>query len=304
MVSVIWAMLATGCGHLMGMNHNFSEKLIGFVDVLGFKDMVIAAENGTGRPLSEIREILAELDRTKGKEFFAEYGPEICPATMYVQKGLDFQSTQASDCVIVSSEISPAGAINLIKQCWSAAMMLLTKGVMVRGYIARGKIFHEGTEFFGTGYQNAYDRENNGGVTAFKRTADEKGTPFIEIDPIICDYVAQETDDCVREMFNRFTKSDGEVTAIFPFKRLAHSFVIGGFGMPPFDPDKEKTNNNQVRRMIIDFKNQILSYSDPTNARAAQKVEHYVAALDEQLRGCDHTDETIDALRRPFGRTL
>jgi hypothetical protein len=133
--------------------------------------------------------------------------------------------------------VSPAGVINLVNHCWGAAIMLLTKGVMVRGYITRGRIYHEGSEFYGTGYHEAYQRE--AGVTAFKQEADEKGTPFVEVDPEVCAYVRDQTDECVREMFGRFTKHDGEVTALFPFKRLVQPIAIGGSGRP-FDPEHAK----------------------------------------------------------------
>ncbi len=33
----------------------FKEKFVGFVDILGFKNMIEAAESGTGRTLDEIK---------------------------------------------------------------------------------------------------------------------------------------------------------------------------------------------------------------------------------------------------------
>jgi len=43
------------------MNVKFQERFIGFVDVLGFKKLVEAAENGSGMTLSELMEILKDL---------------------------------------------------------------------------------------------------------------------------------------------------------------------------------------------------------------------------------------------------
>jgi hypothetical protein len=90
------------------------------------------------------------------------------------------------------------------------------------------------------------------------------------------------------------------VTALYPFKRLGHSFVIGGFGVPPFDPAKEKRNNDIVRqnlRGLIERLNRNVSHD---NAAALRKTRHYIAALEEQLRVCDQTDDMIDSLCRPF----
>lgn len=107
----------------------FKEKFIGFVDVLGFKNMVEAAEAGTGMALKELLEVIEHLGKTEDQEKFKKYGPTTCPQSRYLQRDLDFQLKQISDCVIVSSEISPAGVINLVNHCWGAVIMLLTKGV-------------------------------------------------------------------------------------------------------------------------------------------------------------------------------
>src|ERR1700742_680913 len=96
----------------------FKDKFVGFVDVLGFKSMIEAAEQGKGRSLEEIQALLDELGRTRSKEFFAQYGPQICPRSTCVRKDLDFEITQVSDSAIVSSEVSPAGVINIVNLCW------------------------------------------------------------------------------------------------------------------------------------------------------------------------------------------
>lgn len=276
------------------------DKFIAFVDVLGFKQMVQDAESGAGRSFSEIQDIVDVLRNENGKSFFKSYGPQVCPESRCVRKDLDFESTQVSDCVIASSEISPAGVINLVNICWSAAITLLTKGVLVRGYITRGNVMHNERTLLGTGYHRAYERE--GEVRAFQRDADEKGTPFIEVDDEVCTYVRNETDPCVREMFSRYVKSDGSLTAIFPFQRLSHSIAIGGFGVPPFNPEKEKKSNDIMRQNIRDMQAKLKQYVDPGNERAVKKLAHYLYALDEQLVICDRTDEAIEMLSRPFPR--
>ena len=54
------------------------------------------------------------------------------------------------------------------------------------------------------------------------------------------DYIATQPDTCVKEMAGRMLRTEGGLTAIFPVKRLNHSFMIGGFGMPKLNPEKEK----------------------------------------------------------------
>jgi hypothetical protein len=211
---------------------------------------------------------------------------------------LDFSVTQVSDCKICSSEISPAGVVNIVKHCWATAMMLLTKGVLVRGYISRGQIFHENGEFYGTGYHDAYRREAS--VSAFKKEADETGTPFIEVDPLVIEYIQNNGGECVQKMFARFVKSDGILTALFPFQSLSHHFSLSGPGLPPFDPEKERKSNNNLRTSLQTMKSKILEFADHNNARAMQKIRHYTSALDDQLRICDATEDAIDRLMQPF----
>lgn len=275
----------------------FQEKFVAFIDVIGFKSMIEAAERGEGRTIAEVLQIMDELGDEKNREFIRSHGPKVCPCSPRVRDDLDFEVTQITDCAVVSAEVSPAGVINLVGHCWGAVIMLLTKGVMVRGYITRGKVIHSGTRLVGTGYHDAYARE--GGVTAFKMEADEKGTPFVEVDQAVVDYVRDQNDACVKEMFSRMVESDGEVSALYPFKRLAHSFIIAGMGAPPFDPEKEKKQNEIVRGNIRRLIERITDGVDPTNKAALNKTRHYVAALSKQLEACDHTDEIIDALSRP-----
>lgn len=272
-------------------NMEYREKFIGFIDVLGFKQLVKASENGSGMPLQELMSLLENLGSPEDVQKFRKQGFTLCPESKYIQKDLDFQLTQISDCVIVSSEVSPAGAINLISHCSSAIIGLLLKGVMCRGYITKGKIYHTENQIIGSGYQQAYKKESE--VTAFKTKADERGTPFVEIDSIVCEYIKETKDDCVLKMFNRFVKNDEQITALFPFQMFSHSFIIAGLGVK-FDPQKEKQSNENLRLLIQDIKKRVMDFVDDTNLKAKTKAEYYISALETQHTICDETDEFID----------
>lgn len=276
----------------------FADKFVAFVDVLGFKNLVAKAERGTGMPLSELLELLQKLGNGKERALFDQYGPTCCPMAPRVEKNLDFRVTQISDCVIVSSEISPAGIINLVSHCWGAVIELMTRGIMCRGYIKRGHIFHTDTQIIGSGYQEAYAAESR--ASAFKREADERGTPYVEVDPEVTTYVEHQPDACVKEMFGRMVKYDGKAVVLFPFQRLQHSFIIAGFGHK-FDPEKELTANDNLRKNLVRYKQKISSFVDPCNPDALAKANHYIEALDAQLCACDETDRVIRMLSLPFG---
>ncbi|MES9901784.1 MAG: hypothetical protein ABW168_03760 [Sedimenticola sp.] len=279
----------------------FEEKFVAFIDILGFKGLVELAESGESISLSELMENLSKLGDKKDEEKFAKYGGTTCPQSKYISKDLNFRITQISDCVIVSSEVSPAGIINLISHCWGAVIELLMKGIMCRGYITKGLIYHKDNQVIGSGYQKAYLNES--GVTAFKMEANERGTPFVEIDPTILNYVQSSTDRCINEMFSRMVKTESDASALFPFQRLSHSFVIAGFGHD-LDPEKEKESNNNMRKLLTTLKERVMSFVDPSNEKAMSKAKHYLRALEDQLVVCNKTEEVIDKLCTPAHGSL
>lgn len=270
-----------------------TDKFISFVDIIGFKSLVRAAEAGHGLTLSELSEAVAILGTETDRKHIEKYGPTTCPDAPRFRHDLDFQITRVSDCVLVSAEVSPAGLINLLSHCWSANIALLAKGIMCRGYIKRGLIYHTKDHQIGSGLNDTVETERQ--VSIFKRDADERGAPFIEIDQEVVEYVKNQPDKCVQEMFSRFVKTEGELTALFPFKRLNHSFIIAGFGVK-FDSERERSSVNAVRGRIHNMKEQLLRHVDNSDPRAVRKGEHYIRMLDAQLAECDKTEEIIDRL--------
>lgn len=275
----------------------FRDKFIGYVDVLGFTNLVKSAEAGTGMTLPALLELLKHLGTAESRDRYVKHGPHICPQAPFIQRDLDFQITQVSDCVVVSVEISPAGVINLVGHCWVAVLELLMSGIMCRGYITTGSIYHTGAQVIGSSYNLAFVMEKHE-ISAFRREADERGTPFVEIDQAVRDYVTECKDDCVREMFSRQVESDGSVTALFPFKRISHKFMISP--RREFDPAKEKQSVENVRKMLADVGAKVGNFIDPSDPSAVSKLQHYIAALDRQLEVCDRTDEIIDRLAASF----
>lgn len=145
------------------------DKFIAFVDILGFSAM-LKAEEQSGRDLSRPLELMKMLGSAE-----REHHPSLCPASRRIAADIDFKLTQISDCVVVSTEASPAGIINLVHYCFGIAMMLLGKGALCRGYITRGNIYHDDHQFIGTGYVHAV--ENEKAVGFMRADVEEKGTP-------------------------------------------------------------------------------------------------------------------------------
>jgi hypothetical protein len=270
----------------------FEEKFIGFVDLLGFKSLVSQAEQGRGYPLEEILKALGELGSNATRARYVHAGPLICPHARFSTKDIGFRLTQVSDCVVMSAEVSPAGAINLVGHCWQACMGLLTRGIMCRGYITRGSIYHTDDQLVGSGYNQTIEKEKQ--VSAFKRSADERGTPFIEIDSSVVKYIESDGDSCVKTMFDRMVKKDGDLTVLFPVKRLNHQFIV--FGGRAFEAEKHLQSVRNVKQWVINFRSKVLNLIDQSNPSAMSKGEHYVRILDEQLVECEKTERFILAL--------
>lgn len=267
----------------------YVEKFIAFVDILGFKKMVAESEKDEAK-LAELLEIVGRLGDGKERDKFDEYGPTCCPCAPRLAKNLDFRVTQISDCVIVSAEVSPAAVINLVTYCWQVVIRLLEVGVLCRGYISSGLVLHTEKQVIGSGYQHAFASEAS--VTAFRRAAEETGTPFVEIDDKVVDYISSQPDACVKMMFDRLTKFDGSKVALFPFKRLIHQFLIGGIA-GPFDPKVHLRSVNNIRGWIAKMKECINRNLKDSSPSASQKAAHYLKALDDQLIELDETERLI-----------
>lgn len=267
----------------------FSDKFVAFVDILGFKSLVNRASCRDGVSLDDILRLTGKLGPPVDQYMRGSYGPTCCPAAPRVREDLDFQVTQISDCVIISSEISSAGLINLTHYCWGSVLRLLAKGVLCRGYITRGEVYHTERQVIGPAYQEAYSRE--GKVSIFSDEADEEwSTPFVEIAPVVLEYFDSQSDRCVSEMFNRMVRRIPEGAAIFPFKLLN----AGGFSQEGL-----LAANAAIRVNLHRYRVLLRSFGKPNGERALSKVRCYEAALDEQLRLCDDLDRFVEDSRQP-----
>jgi len=157
-------------------------------------------------------------------------------------------------------------------------------------------IFHEGQIVRGSGHVDTVSKEKN--VTFFNTYAGERGTPFIEIDPEVVKYIANQRDKCVKDMVSRMVLSHEGLTAIFPIKLLRHSWMITGWQR--FDAEEQKRLNNEMRGGIKRLKDKVTEFASSGDTSAIRKSEHYLRALDQQLAVCDRTDALIDRLVRPF----
>lgn len=275
---------------------HFRDKFIAFVDILGFKSKVEAAERGDGLTLSQLLELCSELSQISHSKNISEYGPIICPKSRCESRQLDYTVTQVSDCAVISTEVSPAGIVNLLQHISACVFGLMTKGIMVRGYISRGNVFHCGNQILGTAYQTSLEKERQ--VVAFRLASDQCSTPFVEVDPRVVTYIKTETDSCVREMFRRMVKVDENgIAVVFPFDKLVN-LVGGNFG----DTREFQRSLRIVREWIQTFKERLESEAPHSSTEANQKVKYYRKFLDEQLKECNKLESDHLILVQPSVR--
>jgi len=278
----------------------FKQKIIAFLDILGWKKLVEDSEAGAGLPPDGLVKLLDCFGTGLERGRFEQTGPQCCPEARYQERNLDFRLIQVSDCAIISAEVSPAGVINLLWHTWRAVFQLMEHGIMTRGYVKVGPIYHTDKHVIGSGYHEALAAEKE--VDAFMREANERGTTFVQIDPTVTSFVESCGDDCVQKMFSRMVKSEGSTVALFPFQRLEHQFIVAAPGYT-FDAGRQRESNNNLRRKIERYKEKVELHVDRSNPDAVRKARHYLAALDAQLRVCDDTERVIDKFdsQRPRG---
>ena len=267
--------------------YRFRDKFIAFVDILGFSRKVEAAEQAdpdvTLSDLLSFGEVLAQEAHLQ-MIVDSETPPPICPDSLWRSRGLDYEVTQVSDGVVVSSEVSPSGLINLLQHVSRSVLRLLTSGVMVRGYVLQGTIFHRGSQVVGTGYQDAMDKEKS------------VGAPFVEIDQPVVKYANEETDDCVRSIFRDLTEDDGcGHTVVFPYRQFVRIALQTG------EPKTAIRNLEWAKRALTDILDRIEKHSPRADQRANAKAKHLRRILREQLAQCDRIEDQLRAAtQEPF----
>lgn len=280
--------------------NKIEDKFIAFVDILGFSDFVEEIERSGLGDLSGALELIKKLGNTTDHDRFAKYGPITCPSAPYMAKDLNFRLTQISDCVVISVEVSPAGLINLLHHCFGIAISLLMEGHQCRGFITRGNILHTDHQFIGTGYMRAYNNEQK--VSIFQVDSKDQGTPFIEIDKEVCDYVDQQEDKCVKTMFKRMTEREGTSVAISPFpalKKIPSSIIGAGFDAKKFG-ESIQVSRDHILRLLKTFERA----EGGADEKTSKKIEHYKRKLLEIFENHDRNYETFNKMTRSgvFGK--
>jgi hypothetical protein len=146
----------------------FDDRFVGFVDILGFSDLVKRMHHhGDEELFGTVRDALATIDAQA--QNLEEYR-QLCNQPQHSHRvsllpATDVTMTAFSDCYLISEkasdgegEISPWHVMAAVQALGSN---LLAKNILTRGAVVRGNAYHCGRVAFGPAIIDAYNIERN-----------------------------------------------------------------------------------------------------------------------------------------------
>ncbi len=273
----------------------FKTKYIAFIDILGFKSLITKAENGEVS-IGEIKGILRDLGNLKFAEELKHYRP-ICPESEHIETDLSFRITQCSDSTLASCEVSPSGLVHIIDYTKQVVFKMMKKGIMCRGYIDKGTIYHEEDYFFGTGFHRVCKKELT--ADAFKKYEEERNTPYVKLDERVLDDLDNCSDQCAKKIANRFIKRIENEAVISPWKIF--ELLMNGMAF-----NEEAAEGIRAIQSDVEYlRAKVREYISESNISVMAKFDHYNEELDQVLVKCDEAIALSQVLKQPFpARTL
>lgn len=133
----------------MGNNIEFKNRIISFIDILGFSE-ILKSLSGNVKRHNRLHDA---LKRIKHIEDSAQKKCSIVS---------EFEVTVFSDCIAISTE--EKGLFNLI---WTVGWLqaeLLYLGVLTRGAVSSGLLYHSDGIMYGEGFLSAYNIEQKSAI--------------------------------------------------------------------------------------------------------------------------------------------
>lgn len=151
---------------LMGttiMSIEYSERIIAFVDILGFGTIVATIDKHPERH----EQIQGALRYLKGQKTSYSQG---------IAKALELEISAFSDSIVLSTRANQP--FDVIHACGWLQANLLGSGILVRGGISSGKTVHADDILYGEGMLKAYRLESSAAIY-----------PRIVVDPSVVDLI-------------------------------------------------------------------------------------------------------------------
>jgi hypothetical protein len=126
----------------------YTERYVAFADILGFSAIVKQTESD---------QTSARFDAlASALEGIGSFDGDVADV------GADFQYQTFSDSIVLSTEATAPGMIVLLSCLSELSLRLLTgSGLLLRGAVSKGKLYHRGAVMFGPAFLEAYSIEKS-----------------------------------------------------------------------------------------------------------------------------------------------
>jgi hypothetical protein len=138
----------------------YSERYVAFVDILGFGSIV----RGSVRSTVQATKLVGTLDKIANRTD---------PPGIELGPGDDFKALSFSDCTVLSENASDQGLLHLLDVLTFFALDLMANGILVRGGLAKGPLYHTEGVVFGPALLDAYALEST--IAKYPRILIDRG---------------------------------------------------------------------------------------------------------------------------------
>ncbi len=140
-------------------NTEYETKAVAFIDILGFKEIIKGLSQNPIK-FFEIKRLLESLLMDEKRI----YGVQ---ARILLDYNKSFNMTVFSDSIVISDKFDQSDSLgkfnhsyNVLLHAKDIASRLLRVGVLCRGGVANGKMYHQDRIFFGDGLVRAFEFES------------------------------------------------------------------------------------------------------------------------------------------------
>src|ERR1700738_4046376 len=134
------------------MSTELKERVVGFIDILGFRDLVARMIAGETDLLQTILSAFNAIERIE-RQMYTEVGRVMTPTK---------EMTFFSDCIAISDV--EGNFFSVVLPPRSLHLHFLLGGILTRGAIAQGPTYHNNHIIFGEGLNRAYELERRAAV--------------------------------------------------------------------------------------------------------------------------------------------
>lgn len=223
------------------MSIQFKQAIVGFVDILGFSNMVAADSHKVENPV------------------YLERISKVISAVSELGKDIDFEIRQFSDSIVTATPYAPENFLKLCELLAELQRKALLEGILLRGGVAFGRHFSDNALMYSSGLINAYNLErlearfpriiidrNLIGLIAgtapqfFGKNAGQFATLLTDFDDVkFIHYLAQKDIDqyagIIQKLLIAVKNANGNIVEKYAWLTRYYNYSCRSYGMPEID---------------------------------------------------------------------